>query len=395
MKVLIAAKSTVDNDKQTLTEAEILGKAGLNVVVIGLLGANQEPLEQRNGFYIKKISTSSKLVSVCRKPLLRWLSRPLKILIIYRRLFEATRVEKADYYHAHFSFFLMLMTWAVAKLNRSMFFPDFNDILLHANFDHLDPDAYYSQDRLWGNPLREDEKDRVRTTRSVIRKLQGIHTILDAGCGDGRVSNGLKKRYQVVSMDVSQAALKHAQPPKVKASIAHIPFGSRAFDLAMAADVIEHLQDSVYPRAITELKRVANRFILIGVPFNQQLSIGLCRCVQCSNRFHVSQHQRRFTLRVLKKLFYPDFRLKAYYECGIQRQYYHIVLLWLRQHLGGLWARTSAAICPYCGASFGAFSGRLEYNTIIRWCNQINASVKKLKKLSESEIIAIYERVQN
>jgi len=283
----------------------------------------------------------------------------------------------------------------VAKLNRSIFFSDFNDVLLHNKPDYLERDTYYNQDRLWGNALSEDEEDRVHTTRAIIRELQDIHTILDAGCGDGRVSNVLKNRYRVVSIDISEAALKHVKPPKVNSTIDHIPFRKKEFDLVMATDVIEHLQDSIYHRAIAELKRVSSRFILIGVPFNQQLILGICRCVKCGHRFHVSQHQHRFTLRMLKKLFNPEFQLKLYQECGKQRQYYHPLLLCIRQRQGGLWARTPTAICPRCGMSFRTFSGRLEYNAVTRCCNKMNTLIKKYKELSKSEVLALYERVHD
>jgi SAM-dependent methyltransferase len=83
--------------------------------------------------------------------------------------------------------------------------------------------------------------------------------VLEVGAGTGAnlpVLEALGAR-QVVACDLSADALRHAGPGRAvaaRADAARLPFRSGSFDLLLAADVIEHLDDDA--AALEEFERV-------------------------------------------------------------------------------------------------------------------------------------------
>lgn len=379
MKVLIAAKNTIDNDKRTLAEADILAKTSVKVVIIGLLGTNHELFEQRDGFCIKRIKTSSGLGSAANK---------LKSIIVYIRLFKAMLAENADYYHAHFPLLLMILTYLVAKINRRRFVADYRDMLILEQ--NKIKENYYKQEGLWGGDLSEKEKDRIQ---AIHRLIPGdIKTILDAGCGDGRIINPLAGRYKMVGFDYNITALRHVKTTKFIASIGKIPVRNKTFGLVICSEVIEHLEEPLYSYAIQEITRVSSKYIILAVPNDEQLSIGKSYCPKCKVYFHVNQHHHSFTLKKLSKIFLPDWTLSEYTYCGTDRLYYQPVLLFLKRKIGGIWTKTSTTVCPVCCQKLDPY-GFAEVNSISMECDKRNNAIKDGMDTGKSHIVALYKRV--
>jgi len=76
--------------------------------------------------------------------------------------------------------------------------------------------------------------------------------LLDVGCGDGSISDGLSKLPGVIEVhgvDISNTAIRIATSkyPHVKfrvAQVTDLPFGSNFFDVVTAIEVIEHVYDT-------------------------------------------------------------------------------------------------------------------------------------------------------
>lgn len=95
--------------------------------------------------------------------------------------------------------------------------------------------------------------------------------ILDAGCGSGRNMVQLARRGTVTGIELAPASLEAARVrgvgPVVPGSLDEpLPFGDAAFDLALALDVLEHLEDD--RAALGELARVVapGGRLLVTVP---------------------------------------------------------------------------------------------------------------------------------
>lgn len=187
--------------------------------------------------------------------------------------------------------------------------------------------------------------ERLEAVKRVIPG--GVKTILDAGCGNGAISNALADKYEVTGLDISPAALEHVTTTKVLASVTDIPFADRSFDLCMCNEVLEHLDRVQMEQALAELKRCARRYIIVSVPYREQLERGLIKCKSCGNVFHVYGHQQSFDLKRLDALIQCD---RLHHELlGPRVHRFNPALLSFRQKLLGQWHKPSVPInCLAC-----------------------------------------------
>jgi len=396
-KVCIVTRNTITRDRRTITEAEILTRFGLQVVVVGLWSKGLPLEEAYEGFKIRRVPPAAytiatswinryrrlsktrqrrlgrllrkadPLVSTVIRKLARLLNKPLTYLF----LTSATLREKVDYYHAHFPLALMALTWLASVLLRRPFIRDYNDIIVLTT--KSETRDYYEQETLWGKELNEREIKRIEDIISMIPSE--VVSILDVGCGDGRITNKLVDSYAyVVGLDISSAALQHVRAETVLGSADDLPFDTQSFDLVLTAELLEHLPDSVYERVRKEIQRVAKEWILVSVPWKEQLGLSRARCPSCATIFHVNYHHRSFDEHRLKGLFEPTFRMVSLKQTGGDHRDYVNGLLWIKQHIGGIWARTPTTVCSRCSAPLypGGFPER---NAISKLCDKWNAKI--------------------
>lgn len=91
--------------------------------------------------------------------------------------------------------------------------------------------------------------------------------VLDIACGRGHLAARLAKNYQVTAADFSIDPLLAEKMPHVvfkEVDICSLPFDDDEFDTVICAHTLEHIQDIA--RAVSELRRVAGKRIIIIVP---------------------------------------------------------------------------------------------------------------------------------
>lgn len=113
--------------------------------------------------------------------------------------------------------------------------------------------------------------------------------ILDAGCGGGATTESLAKYGHVTGLELEESAVEYARERGrkiIQGSVETLPFESDSFDLVLALDVIEHLQDDL--PALRELHRVLRPggLLLVTVPALQML---------WSGHDEANGHYRRYT----------------------------------------------------------------------------------------------------
>ena len=92
-----------------------------------------------------------------------------------------------------------------------------------------------------------------------VSELPGAEHALDLGCGDGRLTAGLRANA-VTAADVSQVALRRAAARLPGAEIASVvpdeplPFVDGEFELVLCAETIEHVRD--VQLFLSEIRRV-------------------------------------------------------------------------------------------------------------------------------------------
>jgi SAM-dependent methyltransferase len=194
------------------------------------------------------------------------------------------------------------------------------------------------------------ERERVELTSSAVPS--GSKRILDVGCGDGRLSQAIRRKQEcfLVGFDLSTVALRQLQGPTCCGSAAQLPFSDRSFDLVVSTEMMEHLPKQIYSDVLKEFSRVADKFILITVPNKENLSENIALCPACGSLFHVWGHQRSYSIPRFKNLF-DRFHLVRAVAFGDQLESYNRILLWIRQKLAGGFVWEERTICYSCQSS--------------------------------------------
>ena len=152
---------------------------------------------------------------------------------------------------------------------------------LQRHFDHISVQYYDIVDRLWYDVgyYHKREAEFVR-----LQLPEALDLSIDAGCGPGRhtaILAGASRR--VLAMDISRAmlclvrngpAFRSERVDLVQADVRNLPFKAGVADVILTLEVLEHLPDEMFRRTLDELRRVARKYILISVPYKENLRRG-------------------------------------------------------------------------------------------------------------------------
>lgn len=138
-------------------------------------------------------------------------------------------------------------------------------------------------DKLWAKKfdydyLKDSSADIFVNIHWLLKGIENPQ-ILSAGCGRGLIDYWLINvfGYEIVLLDNSVKCIDNLRKSfkKVKkdkyhlcyASILDIPYSDNRFDLVWNSGVLEHFSKQDYKKAIKEVARVSQKYILIVVPF--------------------------------------------------------------------------------------------------------------------------------
>jgi ubiquinone/menaquinone biosynthesis C-methylase UbiE len=208
---------------------------------------------------------------------------------------------------------------------------------------------YYEQDALWTRPIDATNRHRIEHTLRLVP--DDVETVLDLGCGQGVITNHLAPHYRVTAFDLSASALGHVDPQarRVQGGALALPFRDGSFDLVLASQVIEHFPDEQQAAILAEMRRVSKRYVLIGVPAEEDIAGASVTCPACKARFHVNHHYRSYTNPMMERL--TGWTLMELRTCGGQRAVVHPLLRSLGRAAGGTF-ETPHALCPACAAPY-------------------------------------------
>jgi 2-polyprenyl-3-methyl-5-hydroxy-6-metoxy-1,4-benzoquinol methylase len=151
---------------------------------------------------------------------------------------------------------------------------------------------YYNQKDIWKN-YDNNLREITRAKRTIRLIPEDVETVLDIGCGNGIITNMIDLPF-VVGIDFARIPLSQVNANAIQASIDALPIKNRKFDLVILTEVLEHLDDETYIKAIKELKKLDATYYLITVPFNESIELDICKCSACGNLFNPSHHYRKF-----------------------------------------------------------------------------------------------------
>lgn len=156
------------------------------------------------------------------------------------------------------------------------------------------------------NPNRAPNKSKDRQLQRISITLSwlpaDVHSVLDAGCGEGLLTNQLDVRHFRIGIDLNFEALRRVNVPCTVASVHQQPFANQSFDAVISTEVIEHIPAGFYPACLSEIARMARHYVLLSVPYQENLKLGVVTCPRCGHRFHPSGHLRSFNRLSMEKL---------------------------------------------------------------------------------------------
>ncbi len=203
---------------------------------------------------------------------------------------------------------------------------------------------FYEQAHRWQS-MRPSEEFAGR----YLNIPQDVNSILDVGCGSGRFLESLAGRYEEVGIDICFEPLVRIRAARAVASCDGLPFRCLSFDLVTCLEVLEHLPDPLFPKALAELERVSRRYIAVSVPDCEILAQSLVTCSRCCCAFNPSGHVRSFDKASMESLF-ARFRLVQCQACGPLIYSHNSKLVKLYRAMVPR-EPPPCAVCPQCGYS--------------------------------------------
>jgi SAM-dependent methyltransferase len=147
-----------------------------------------------------------------------------------------------------------------------------------------------------------------------VRQRAG-QRILDFGCGTG----GYAARLQQVGFDVTAVDRNReyvASAARLGVTAQHVngslPFADRSFDTLIMIEVLEHLDDEIIERVLTDVRRVVRKNVLITVPDCEDID-RLHVAAVAPDHVLATDHAQFFTERELRALltrFFPSVEIR-------------------------------------------------------------------------------------
>ena len=207
----------------------------------------------------------------------------------------------------------------------------------------------YEKADVIGIDLNPTEKARVALVLDIVHE-SGPRSVLDVGCGDGRITNAINAPV-VIGTDFSRTAMEMVERGKVVSTLPHLPFDSGSFDMVLCTEVIEHLDQETYVATVQELKRVASRHILITAPLGEVLAASNTKCTHCGRVYQMYHHKRSFRRIELARLdrMMAGFKLVRDLQVGMTVDYTPSIICRLDQTVCDGFLFWDGCVCPGCG----------------------------------------------
>jgi ubiquinone/menaquinone biosynthesis C-methylase UbiE len=242
--------------------------------------------------------------------------------------------------------------------------------------------SYYEAESLWDVSRYVTPEESRRFDQVAAMVPASAESLLDVGAGNGvflsRLRDSRPMRYG--GLERSDSARDVAQRELgielTAGDIANLPFSARSWDVVTSLQVMEHLPNPLFNRAREEMARVANRYVIVNVPFREHRTFN--RCPECGTRFPDYYHVRRFTDDTMTTLI-PGFVLsRTEVIAKVSRALVSILyeMSWkaIRGSFGAIarcplcgYARGDAAIGKAVHEPSGGMMGRLRASRLLRW----------------------------
>jgi SAM-dependent methyltransferase len=269
---------------------------------------------------------------------------------------------------------------------------------------------YYEHPAFWHGEMLQDEANIRRFELTASYVPGDVKTLADIGCGNGVFLNYLKQvrgSLELLGVDRSAAALEFVAVNKMQGDVSSFGLPDRSYDCVSCLEVIEHLPRPVFDKSLEELTRVARKYLIVSVPYNENLEEGANQCPKCRTIFNLDLHLRSFRDDDMRSLFdkykFKCVRIDKFGESHIYKGHYWYRKTFYREQF----LKWKSPICPICGyedvfeIKDGSMASGGQQSEGISMKQRILSSLSWLpKKMWPKEkkyywIMGLYERVED
>lgn len=256
----------------------------------------------------------------------------------------------------------------------------------------------YESAAVWSQALQAGQRNLVRAMSDFFPS--DVRTVLDVGCGDGKVTSALMEATgrSILGLDFSREALSRCNFTTVYGDAADLPFLDGEFDLVLCVDTLEHMPDEMEEKVWRQIFRVASKTVMVSVPFREELLDATACCRICGTYYHVNWHIRSYDWPQLIAKAPPSWKATTVVLTGEKWSPYHPLETRFRRHVLDEWSGWTDAFCPGCGAEGSApdAAEAIPPHTAVALGQAIYASLKSGGvSRSHSEILILYHRLDN
>ena len=125
--------------------------------------------------------------------------------------------------------------------------------------------------------------------------------VLTIGAGDSSLEQRLLAAgHEVTTVDLDEktvARLRDIGVTGIHGSLIDVAPFDESFDVAVASEVLEHIDNAELPDSLQTLVRALRRggLLLVTVPRQEDLARSMSMCPNCGHRYHTWGHRQSFT----------------------------------------------------------------------------------------------------
>lgn len=204
---------------------------------------------------------------------------------------------------------------------------------------------------------RSTDREKLRTDDllNLITHTQDRgNTVVDIGARDGYFSQLFTNIFSsVTALDLEKPSISDQNIACVQGDITNLSCEDNSFDFVFCAEVLEHIPSHLLQQACLELSRICKKFMLIGVPYKQDLRVARTTCSNCFQENPPWGHVNSFDLDRLLNLF-PELTASEISFVGKTKNRTNFLSAQLMNLAGNPYGTyTQDETCIHCGLNLG------------------------------------------
>lgn len=197
--------------------------------------------------------------------------------------------------------------------------------------------------------------------------------VIDIGARDGWFSIFLAEKFdRIVALDLETPDIIKENIECVKGDITEKNFINETFDMVFCTQVLEHIMPSKLKQTCKELETISKRYLIIGVPYKQDIRVGRTTCQNCHMHNPPWGHLNSFDKGKLISLF-ANCSIKKISFVGSNKKKTNIIskfMLDLAQNPYGTYDQDEP--CIYCGEKLKKPNRNLIQKILTRFAFYLN-----------------------